>query len=175
MSKTPQPSVNLKLSEELKQKINIRANFKNQTVSKYLRELLTNYFDGTLCIGEIEKNEKKEFINSTEFLQLIVWIYSKQKKSDFKESDKDLDGYIKTLKKVVTYLPEDLVQEFDKILMDILRVKNEESKYSKDYRFVNGYSSSPKFNFQLFEEFIFRYEKPVDIEAVREYMRSGKK
>jgi hypothetical protein len=175
MSKTPQPSVNLKLSEELKQKINIRANFKNQTVSKYLRELLTNYFDGTLCIGEIEKNEKKEFINSTEFLQLIVWIYSKQKKSDFKESDKDLDGYIKTLKKVVIYLPEDLVQEFDKILMDILRVKNEESKYSKDYRFVNGYSSSPKFNFQLFEEFIFRYEKPVDIEVVREYMRSGKK
>lgn len=175
MSKTPQPSVNLKLSEELKQKINIRANFKNQTVSKYLRELLTNYFDGTLCIGEIEKNEKKEFINSTEFLQLIVWMYSKQKKSDFKERDKDLDGYVKTLKKVVTYLPEDLVQEFDKILMDILRVKNEESKYSKDYRFVTGYSSSPRFNFELFEKFIFSYEKPSDIDLIKELMRSKSK
>ena len=175
MSKTPQPSINLKLSEELKQKINIKANFKNQTISKYLRELLTTYFDGTLCVGEIEKHEKKEFINSTEFLQLIVWMYSKREIKEFRESDKDLDGYVNTLKRISIYFSNALVLEFDKVLMDILRVKNEESKYSKDYRFVTGYSSSPKFNFQLFEEFIFRYEKPVDIEAIKEYMRSGKK
>lgn len=171
MSKTPQPSVNLKLSEELKQKINSRANLKNQTVSKYLRELLTIYFDGTLCVGEIEKSKKKEFINSTEFLQLIVWMYSKREIREFRESDKDLDGYVNTLKRISTYFSDTLVLEFDKVLMDILRVKNEESKYSKDYRFVNGYSSSPKFNFQLFEEFIFRYEKPVDIDMIRELMR----
>ena len=156
-----QPSINLKLSEELKEKVNQKASFKKQTVSKYIRELLVTYFDGTLCKGEIARNATKEFINSTEFLQLVVWMYSKRKSNDSKETHGEIDAYIKTLKSVERHFPKDLSSEFDKVLLDVLRVKNETSKYAKDYKFVDGYSSSPEFNFELLEKYLLNYEKSI--------------
>lgn len=156
-----QPSINLKLSEDLKEKVNQRAAQKQQTVSKYIRELLSTYFDGTLCRSEIQRHAKKDFINSTVFLQLVVWMYSKRKTNGFKEKPEELDAYIKTLKNVEQHLPKDLAVEFDKVLFDVLRVKGETLKYSKEYRFADGYSSSPEFNFELFEKYLLNYEKPI--------------
>ncbi len=169
---TSQPSINLKLSEELKEKVNQRASSKQQTVSKYIRELLTTYFDGTLCKSEIARNAKKEFINSTAFLQLVVWMYSKRKERGFKEKPADLDAYIKTLKNVERHLSKELAVEFDKVLLDVLRVKNETSRYSKDYKFADGYSSSTEFNFELLEKYLLSYEKPFDLEAARKFLRT---
>ncbi len=164
MSKTPnQSSINLKLSEELKEKVNHKAHLRQQTVSKFIRNLLSTYFDGTLCKGEITKNAKKEFINSTEFLQLVVWMYSKRKSKDFKEKTEELDGYVKTLKKVEERLPKDLAVEFDKVLFDILRVKNENSIYSKDYKFADGYSSTREFDFELLEKYLLNYDKQMKV------------
>ena len=168
MSKTPiQPSINLKLSEALKEKINHKAHLKQQTVSKYIRELLSTYFDGTLCKGEIAKNARKEFINSTEFLQLVVWMYSKQKSKDFKEKIEELEGYVKTLKKAEEHLPKGLALEFDKVLFDVLRVKNENLKYSAGYKFTDGYSSTPEFNFELLEKYLLNYEKPMIVPSFK--------
>ena len=79
-------SINLKLPDDLKAKLKSKAEIKQQTVSKYIRELLSNYFDGTLCKGDVVINERKTFINSTEFLKLIVWMYSIKRSSKFKET-----------------------------------------------------------------------------------------
>lgn len=155
-----QASINLKLSENLKQRTKEKADLKQQTVSKYIRELLVNYFDGTLCISEMAKNQRKEFINSTEFLQLIVWMYSIRKLNKFKETQEELEGYISTLKKTQEHFPKNLVSEFDKVLLDLIRIANETSKYSKkDYKFADGYTSNPEFNFELLENYLFSYEK----------------
>jgi hypothetical protein len=156
-----QTSINLKLPEDLKQLTKEKADLKQQTVSKYIRELLSNYFDGTLCISEIAKNQRKEFINSTEFLQLIVWMYSIRKSNKFKETPGKLEGYISTLKKTQEHFPKNLVSEFDKVLLDLIRIENENSKYSKDYKFADGYSSNPEFNFEILENYLLSYESPI--------------
>ncbi|WP_452218390.1 ribbon-helix-helix protein, CopG family [Lacinutrix undariae] len=149
-----QPSINLKLSEELKRRIKEKSDFEGLTVSKYIRELLSNYLDGTLCVEEKEVVKEDTFFTSIDFLQLIVWMYSKRNKNSFQETEEDLDRYIRILKKIEMHLPKNLSIEFDKVLLDILRVKNEKSKYSKNYEFARSYSSSPEFNFMLLEAYL---------------------
>lgn len=84
-------SINLKLPDDLKERVKNKSDLKQQTVSKYIRELLSNYFDGSLCKNEIAKNERKEFVGSTDFLQLVVWIYSKRKSNKYLEGDKNIE------------------------------------------------------------------------------------
>jgi len=155
-------SINLKLPEELKRQVKEKANIKEQTVSKYIRELLSSYLDGTLCLSQEAMNQRKEFINSTEFLQLIVWMYTIRKEKKFKETPEELDGYIRTLKKIDQHLPREIVMEFDKVLSDVLRVKGEPSRYPKEYKFAVSYSSTPEFNFNLLENYLLSFDKPKD-------------
>jgi hypothetical protein len=161
-----QASINLKLSEDLKKRTEEKADLKQQTVSKYIRELLSNYYDGSLCKNEIAKNERKEFINSTDFLQLVVWIYSKRKSNIYREGDKNIEKYIRTLKKVEEHLPANLVTEFDKVLSDIIRSTNTKSIVSKDYTFANGYHSTPEFNFEILEKYLLNFGTPIVIPSM---------
>ncbi|MFD1162874.1 hypothetical protein [Hwangdonia seohaensis] len=156
-------SINLKLPDELKAKLKTKAEIKQQTVSKYIRELLSNYFDGSLCKNEMVRDEKKSFINSTGFLKLIVWMYSKKRSGTKIETQTDLDNYMGTLKKIEQHLPENLVKEFDKVLFDLLRVANLNSDCSSVFQFADGSSSTPQFDFEKFEKYIYQFEKPLTI------------
>lgn len=166
---TRKASINLKLPDELKAKLKSVAELKQQTVSKYMRELLSNYFDGSLCKGDVVKNERKTFINSTEFLKLIVWMYSIKRSKTYKQTQTDLDNYIETLKKIAQHFPNNLVKEFDKVLFDLIRVTNENSEYSKDYKFADGYNSTPEFNFEILEKYLFEFEKPIQFPSISRF------
>jgi hypothetical protein len=132
-----------------------------------MRALLSNYYDGSLCKNEIAKNERKEFINSTEFLQLVVWIYSIKRSNKFKESDKNIEKYIRTLKKVEEHLPANLVTEFDKVLSDIIRSINTKSIVSKDYTFADGYHFTPEFNFEILEKYLLNFGNPIVVPPMK--------
>lgn len=160
-------SINLKLTDDLKEKVKSKADLKQKTVSKYIRDLLCSYYDGTLCKNEVAKDERKEFVNSTDFLQLVVWIYSKRKSSKYREGDKNIDKYIRTLKKTEEYLPRHLVTEFDKVLSDIIRSNNERLITSKDYTFANGYSSTPEFMFEVLERYLLNFGNPIVIPSMQ--------
>lgn len=163
---TGKSSINLKMSDELKEKIKLRANFRKQTLSRYIRELLADYFDGSLCKGTVTRNENKEFINSTEFLQLVVWVYSKRKSNKHKETPQDLDRYSATLKKTANHLPKYVVAEFDKVLLDIIRVQNESKKFTVSYKFVDVDSSSLMFNYDVLEKYLLNYEKVIKVPSL---------
>lgn len=160
-------SINLKLSDDLKEKIKRKADAKQQTVSQYMRALLAHYYDGSLCKNEIVKNERKEFINSTKFLQLVVWIYSKRKSNIYRESDKNIEKYIRTLKKVEEHLSTNLVTEFDMVLSDIIRSINTKPMVSKDYTFENGYHFTPEFNFEIFEKYLLNFGNPIVVPPMK--------
>jgi hypothetical protein len=160
-------SINLKLSDDLKEKIKSKADAKQQTVSQYMRQLLSNYYDGSLCKNEIAKNERKEFINSTNFLQLVVWMYSIKRSNKFKERQEDVDNYIRTLKKVDEHFPDNLIAEFNKVLSDLIRVTNENSIIYKDYKFANGYTSTPEFNFEILERYLLSFGIPIVVPSFK--------
>ncbi len=149
------PSINFRLPKELKQKINREAGLNNLTVSNYVRNLLESYYDGELFEEEIFEYRRHEFIKSIEFLRLVVWMYSKRNDKKCTSSNDKLDGYIRTLKNAQDHLPTKIVEEFDKVLQDVLRVKTIKSDYFKQFEFTKANDDLKKFNFLVFEEYIF--------------------
>lgn len=148
------PSINLKLSEELKNRVEKSAQFKKQTISKFTRVLLTSYIEGTLCDKEIAYYREKEFISSTSFLQLVVWMYKKKEDKSCTSTVKQLEDYIRTLKQTDNHLPEDLVQEFDKVLEDLIRVKNGKLPFEREFKFSISSYSNPCFNYEKLEYYL---------------------
>lgn len=150
------PSINLRLPKELKQKIVKEANCHGLTVSKYVRGLLDDYFNGRLFDEELEQYKNYWFVQSPEFLKLVVWMYTKKENNKRFEDVQELNGYISTIKKLEEHLERNLVIEFDKVLQDILRIKTNKSFASKDYfEFTEDYADN-QFDFSLLENYISR-------------------
>ena len=157
--KNEDPSINFRLSPELKKWITNEAISENKTVSNYLRDHLTSFKDGSLYKNEIAAYKSNSFMNSTEFLQLVVWVYKKREEYSYEEKDAIWqDKYIHTIKSIGNQLPDELVNEFDKVLLDLMKVKNEAGS-SKSYTFCrSGYLYSDGFNYSLFEDYILKYK-----------------
>lgn len=159
------PSINFRLPEELKRKVEKEAQGSTMTVSKYLRKLVGEVMDGTIC-EEVEKNNDRDnFLRSLEFLKLVVWIYSKKGINyECKESLEELGGYLKTLKSVDEYLPKEISAEFEKVLFDVLRVKSEkqEKSYRPDFKFSKGYPLQQSFDYTKWEEYMLKTEGEYD-------------
>jgi hypothetical protein len=157
--KNEDPSINFRVPELLKIDILREAAFLNKTVSTYLRDLLTEYLDGSLYRDEIAFYERNEFINNTEFIQLVIWMYSKRNNKKCTSTPAQLDDYIKTLKKIDGNLPDEFVSEFDKVLEDVLRVKKETSDYKKEYKFCQSSHFSPGFDYGKLEDYLLNEVK----------------
>ncbi len=155
--KNEDPSINFRLPEALKIQIYKKAAIENKTVSNFLRDHLTEYLDGSLYEYEIEEYKSDSFINSTEFLQLVVWVYTKREKNDYEETDVNRqDDYIATIKSIGDQLPSELVDEFDKVLMDLMKLKKKASSYSS-YEFCrSGYPYDERFNYSLLEKHLLK-------------------
>ena len=98
--KNEDPSINLRLPQDLKDQLNEIAIKKNQTVSKFVRNLLGEYLSGELYDEEISFYKQHHFITSLEFIQLVIWIYGKRNSDEYlKEEESILPNIINTLKK----------------------------------------------------------------------------
>ncbi len=151
-------SLNFRVSKGLKAKILRQAQDQNVTMSKYLRQLLEDTHNGTYC-DEIERqNEIEGFILSQDFIGLVIWVYSKscdnlRKTTEDKEC---LDNYIRIIKRADSFLPKSLVDEFDKVLVDLYRIKTAPNYDSKAFNFVKSYEESKNFNFEILDQFFLK-------------------
>jgi len=153
------PSINFRIPQELKNRIHKEAALKNETVSTYLRDLLTEFLDGRLFENEIAFYEDKSFINSTGFLQLVIWMYRKKTEKKCTSTARQLEDYIQTLKSINMQLPLSLREEFDIVLFDVLRVKNEEYEHNKEYKFGNTSYPYKGFNYEKLEHYLLNEVK----------------
>jgi len=149
------PSINIRLPKELKESVQNEAEKRNVTVSKYLRELLESIYSGDYCRKEVVRDKVESFLFSKDFVQLVVWMMSKRTHTEKTETSAELERYISTLKAVHAHVPGDLAREFDKVLLDVIRVRDEEKRYlPPKYTFMDTYSEKEKFNMELLEKFI---------------------
>ena len=153
------PKINFRLPEKLKLEIHKQASLVNKTVSNYLRDHLTKYLDGTLYQKEIDFLEDHQFVNSTEFLQLVTWMYRKRKDNYFRSDNEQLDKYIYTIKNIQHHLPIDLIQEFDKVLVCLLNVPSG----NRILKFTGENIIREAFNYGKLEEFIERLNQPYEL------------
>lgn len=160
------PSINFRIPQDLKNRIHKEAALKNETVSTYLRDLLTEFLDGRLLEKKIAFFEDKNFINSTGFLQLVIWMYQKKTEKKCTSTARQLDGYIQTLKSIDLQLPLSLREEFDIVLFDVLRVKNEEFDHNKEYKFGNTSYLYKGFNYEKLEQYLLNEVKNNNVTSV---------
>lgn len=147
------PSINFKLPENLKDQITREANLENKTVSTYLRDHLEKFIDGSLYEKEVADFKLKSFKNSTEFLQLVTWVFAKRSNNECKTSNVVLNRYIETIKRIDNNLTPRLKQEFDKVLFDLLKVRNEDSSY-RSFSFCLISYRSENFDYQVLEDYL---------------------
>jgi len=163
--KNEDPSINFRLSPDLKKWITSEAISENKTVSNYLRDHLTSFMDGSLYAENVSWYQDKEFINSTSFLQLVAFVFSKRNNSTCVSTDDQMDWHIKTIKQLDRELPKELVIEFDKVLVDLMRVKKEKKSYSTitiRFKFCKD-SYSTVFNYDLLENYLLNVLKPYHV------------
>lgn len=154
------PSINLRLPKELKDKLTEEANDSDQTVSKYVRGLLSSYLNGELYEEEIREYKNNQFITSIEFVKLMTWVNGKFRYRIYKVEDEVIFAeLISTLKKIGQYVPEDIATEFDKILLDILTCKGK-PEYSKEYKFYRKYEGVNYFDIEKVENYIMKLKNP---------------
>lgn len=158
--KNEDPSINFRLPEELKEKIYKEASIKNKTISNYLRDHLQEFIDGSLYAREISYYRDNSFINSTEFLQLITWVLVKRSNSQCYASNEQLDQYIQTIKKMDFSIPDNIVKQFDYVLVDLIRVRNETGN-DRSFYFCGIIGLESKFDYNLLVNFILNILKPA--------------
>ncbi len=147
------PSINFKLPKELREQVVREAQLVNSTVSNYLRNHLVDFYSGKLFEEKSLFDHSLELINSTEFLQLVVWVFSKRNNEICTSTNNQLNGYIRTIKKLDNNLPRDLVVEFDKVLMDLIRVQSEKNTF-RSFKFCKSNYDTSLFDYDKLENFL---------------------
>jgi len=149
-------SINFKLSEELKKKIKELAQGENKTVSKYLINHFESFIDGSLFEDELDLENGIKFKFSEEFMQLIVWMYSKRVNLKCEEKRFELREFVTTLKRINNIFPAEIEAEFDKVLQNVIGVIN---KPSSNGEFTFARSGDDGFNFKGFENYLLKGER----------------
>lgn len=150
-------SINFKLSKELKSKIIDLAKKDGKTISNYLRGHFENFIDGSLFEEEFTFDQEQKFMFSEEFMQLIIWMYSKRKQKECEETEFELNGYIDTLKKINYEFPYSIKKDFEKVLQDVLKVRNETGLIKK-FTFSKKEEDELSFSFKRFENYLLKGE-----------------
>ncbi|WP_053990085.1 hypothetical protein [Mangrovimonas sp. TPBH4] len=162
-SDTDDQSVTFRIPRVLKNEINQRAEMKGVRLSEYLRDLLTSVVEDRVCQAErerIKELENQKFLRSKEFMQLVIWMYSKRVAQKYNKETDYLDDHIKTLKQVGDHVPMALSKEFDKVLKSLLSI-DRDSIFSVSYDFIKGSGNKQKFDFEKLEKFLL--SKPVKV------------
>lgn len=160
------PSINFKLPEELKNWVTEQAENQNKTISNYLRNHIEEFRDGRLYEQEISYYQNTSFVESIDFLQLVTWVFSKKEKRTCVASREQLTRYIETIKRIGTNLPVGIKNEFDKVLVDLIKVRSEEGELYRRFDFSDYSSSGRSFDYDLFREYLLNTLKPYCIVEV---------
>ncbi len=147
------PSLNFRLPKELREQVVREAGLLNSTVSNYLRNHLIEFLSGRLYEKEIAFYKKQEFLNTTEFLQLVTWVFVQRKNDKCIATESQLNSYKQTLKKLEGNVSDSLVLEFDKVLIDLLRFQADLSS-SRAFKFGGNSYSNPLFDYGKLEHFL---------------------
>jgi hypothetical protein len=147
------PSINFKLPMELREQVVREAELLNSTVSNYLRNHLIEFLSGKLFEKEMAFYKSQEFLNTTEFLQLVAWVFAQRKNDKCIATEAQLNSYKQTLKKLEGNVPDSLVLEFDKVLIDLLRFQADRSS-SRAFIFGGNSYTNPLFDYGKLERFL---------------------
>jgi antitoxin component of RelBE/YafQ-DinJ toxin-antitoxin module len=154
--KYEESTLNFRVPNEIKDEIVQKAQHKNMTVSRYLRQVLEEVLNGTLHKSEVKVKEEPKFLSSIEFLRLMLWVYQKKEDSKLIEPKEQLEEFTRTLKRLDGHLPEEIIREFDKVLTNVITIKKDGKYNNERFDFPNPYGSN-QFDYGKVERYFLAY------------------
>lgn len=155
--KYEESTLNFRVPNEIKDEIVQKAEQKNITVSRYLRQVLEDVLNGTLHKSEVKVKEEPTFLSSIGFLRLMMWIYNKRTDDKLIESKEQLEEFTKTLKRLDGHLPEEIIREFDKVLTNVITIRKDSKYNTERFDFPNPYGSGNQFDYGKVERYFLNH------------------
>jgi len=148
--------LNVRISRKLRNLLIEDSDQKDISLSDNVRDILTAY-SVELQNEEIDNQTlfDNNFPNSNEFIYLISWIYEKSRDPINWGLKNDLEDLKKIILEVIKNdcFPNDLKREFEKVLLDILRLISEFGTGNNQFRFCELYSNDA-FDYVILRDYI---------------------
>lgn len=148
--------LNVRVPRKLRDTLIDDSDEKGISLSDNVREILTSYSE------EIQREEvdnqtlfDNNYPNSNEFIYLISWMYEKIRDQYNWGLINDLEDLKKIVLKVIknNSFPHDLKQEFEKVLIDIIRLISEFGSGNNKFRFCELCSDNA-FDYVILRDYI---------------------
>lgn len=148
--------LNVRIPRKLRDTLINDSDQKGISLSDNAREILTSYYQN-LSGAEIDNQTLHDirFPNSNEFIFLITWLLEKITDPVHGGSKNDLQEIKKIVLEVVknNFFPNDLKQEFEKVLVDVLRLIGEYGTGNNHFQFCEMYSNDA-FDYSILRDYI---------------------
>ncbi|WKL44894.1 hypothetical protein [Flavobacterium sp. ZE23DGlu08] len=148
--------LNVRIPEKLRNMLIDDSDQKGVSLSDNVRDILTTYSE-ELQSEEIDNQTlfDNNYPNSNEFIYLISWIYEKSRDPYNWGLKNDLEDLKKIVLEVIKNdcFPNDLKREFEKVLLDILRLISEFGTGNNQFRFCE-LCSNDAFDYVILRDYI---------------------
>jgi hypothetical protein len=148
--------LNVRISEKLRKMLIDDSDQKGISLSDNVRDILTTYSE-ELQSEEVDNQTlfDNNYPNSNEFIYLISWMYEKIRDQYNWGLINDLEDLKKIVLKVIknNSFPHDLKQEFEKVLIDIIRLISEFDSGNNKFRFCELCSDNA-FDYVILRDYI---------------------
>lgn len=147
--------LNVRIPRKLRDTLINDSDQKGISLSDNTREILTAHCE-KLNVNEIDNQTLHDinFPNSNKFIFLTLWMLEKIRDPHHWGSKNDLEDLKKIVLEVIKndFFPLDLKQEFEKVLLDIVRLINEGTENNR-FRFCE-LCSNDAFDYVILREYI---------------------
>ena len=148
--------LNVRIPEKLKNMLIDDSDQKGISLSDNVRDILTTY-NKELQNEEVDNQTlfDNNYPNSNEFIYLISWMFEKSRDPYNWGLKNDLEDLKKIVLEVIKNdcFPNDLKQEFEKVLLDILRLISEFGTRNNQFRFCE-LCSNDAFDYVILRDYI---------------------
>ncbi|SEB06998.1 hypothetical protein SAMN05443667_12011 [Flavobacterium gillisiae] len=130
--------LNVRVSEETRDALIEESSNKGISISENIRAILSNHIKEDIDEENTDFSAfANGFYNSNEFLYLITWIYDKKGQPQDNSEKHILIELKNILLRVIkdNALPKHLIEEFENVLVDLIRVINQYNPGNNQFKF----------------------------------------
>lgn len=146
-------TLNIRISQELKNKLFVDSLEMGISVSNYARDILLSYFEeqsNTMNYELFKKQEEENLFNSNQFIFLVTWIFEKRSNSFDQNEKRVLETFKQTSLNIIKNdkFPSELIKEFEKVYIELISYINEYGTNNPYFKFCLP-NQNNSFNYQL--------------------------
>lgn len=155
--------INIRVTEELKEELEIIGNETDISVSSLIRSILSDFVNAekSIHVSSIENDKRNDVLQSLGFTELIFWIYDKLRNPEINEIDDLYFQFIHLIEELEDHplFTKEIMFELNKISDELRRYLSGAIK-NMDFSFSN-IENENYFDYEMLSQFLYglRYDE----------------